>query len=134
MKEPRSVISKVIVIDKDPAQVFEFFSSLKNWESGGALKNSKKIDGEWWQADTPLGKSKIRIRPNKEFGIFDHDFIGGGGKWTVHCRVTPNERGSTASWLFIKPEGMAQEEFERQLGSSFEKEMEGYKRAIESGP
>jgi hypothetical protein len=132
MKEPRSVIVKSMVIDKEPAQVFEFFSNLKNWESGGALKNSRKIDDEWWEADTPLGKAKIRIRPNREMGIFDHDFIGGGREWTVYCRVTPNERGSTVSWLFIRPEGMTQEEFERQLGTNFDKEMESYKKAIES--
>ncbi|HKW05914.1 MAG TPA: hypothetical protein VJN71_11485 [Nitrososphaerales archaeon] len=132
MNEPRSVIVKTLVVDKESTRVFEFFSNLKNWESGGAIKNSKKIDDDWWEVDTPLGKAKIRIRPQSEMGIFDHDFIGGGGEWTVYCRVTPNERGSTVSWLFIRPKGMPQEEFERQLGNNFDREMEGYKKAIES--
>lgn len=130
MNGPRSVIAKTLVVDKDSHTVFDFFSNLKNWESGGVLKNTKKVDAEWWEADTPLGKARIRIRSNEALGIFDHDFVGGGGEWTVFCRVTPNESGSTASWLFIRPDGMPQEEFERQLGDSFDKEMEGYKKAI----
>jgi hypothetical protein len=130
MKEPRPVIVKTLVVDKKPDIVFDFFSNPKNWERGGVLKETKKIDGDWWQADTPLGEAKIRIRANKALGTFDHDFVIGRREWTVFCRVTPNERGSTVSWLFTRPERMSQSEFERQLGDSFDKEMEGYKKAI----
>lgn len=34
--------------------------------------------------------------------------------------------------FFTRPEGMSQEEFESQLGTSFEMEMENFKKAIES--
>jgi hypothetical protein len=73
-------------------------------------------------------------------GILDHDFIvaggrgAGGNKWTVFCRVTPNESGSTMSWLFLCPEGMSQEQFEGQLNNSFDKEIEGWKKALEALP
>ena len=131
MKEPGSVIAKTMVVDESPNKVLEFFLNPPNWEHGGALENIHQIDKEWWGADTPFGLAKLRLRPLKEFGIFDHDFVGGGGEWTVFCRVTPNGRGSTTSWLFIKPDGMPHEQFESQL-KNFDKEMDGWKKAIEA--
>jgi len=128
-KEPRSVIVKTMVVDKNPTDVYVFFSNIKNWESGGALKNIKRESDGFWHADTPFGSAKIRLRHDKEYGIMDHDFIGGGGEWTVFCRVTPNERGSTVSWTFIRPETLSVEQFENQL-KNFDKEIEGWKTAI----
>lgn len=132
MKEPRSVIAKTFVADKDPARVFDFFVNVKNWECGGVQKNVRKLDDNLWELESPFGQAKVRIKPNRSLGIFDHDFIGIDAEWTVYCRVTPNERGSTISWLFIRPEEMTQEEFERQLTSSFDGEMENFRKALES--
>jgi len=128
-KEPRSVIVKTMVVDKKTSDVFAFFSNIKNWETGGALKNIKKENDGFWQADSPFGSAKIRLRNDKEHGIMDHDFIGGGGEWTVFCRIMPNERGSTISWTFIRPETLSMEQFENQL-MNFDKEIEGWKKAI----
>ncbi|MDG2312960.1 MAG: hypothetical protein P8M15_02900 [Alphaproteobacteria bacterium] len=55
--------------------------------------------------------------------------VGGGGECTVFRRVMPNERGSTVSWTFIKPEALPMEKIEIHLGS-FHKEMEVWKSAI----
>lgn len=132
MKEPRSVIVKTFVVDKEPEKVFDFFLDVKNWEYGGVQKNVSKAEGDWWNTESPLGKARIRIRPDRELGIFDHDYVAKDRAWTVYCRVTPNERGSTVSFLFVRPDGMSQEEFESQLGSSFEEEMRNLKKAIES--
>lgn len=134
MKEPRSVIVKTFVADKEPTKVLEFLLNVKNWEYGGVQRNISKADGDWWNTESSFGKARIRLRPNREFGIFDHDYSARGREWTVYCRVTPNERGSTISFQFIRPEGMPQQEFESQLGSSFESEMENLKKAIESLP
>ena len=108
MKDPRSVIVKTMVTKKDSKTTFDFFKNVKNWESGGALKNIKRV-GEWWHADAPFGEAKIRLRDDEKFGILDHEFVGGGGNWTVFGRVTPNESGSTMLWQFIRPE--LQEDF-----------------------
>lgn len=140
MKGPRSVIVKTLVVNKKPERVINFFSNVKNWETGGVLQNAKKVDAKSWEVDTPLGKARIRLRHNKQMGILDHDFIvaggrgAGGNKWTVFCRVTPNESGSTMAWLFLCPEGMSQEQFEGQLNNSFDKEIEGWKKALEALP
>lgn len=129
-KEPRSVIVKTLVTRQSVNTTFDFFKNIKNWESGGALKNIRQENDEWWLADSPFGEAKIRLKSDVNFGILDNDFIGGGGEWTVFCRVTPNESGSTVSWLFIRPEQMTQEQFEEQL-KNFDNEISGWKNALD---
>jgi hypothetical protein len=128
-KEPREVIVKTMVVDREPSTVFEFFINLKNWESGGSIKNVQKSDDGWWNVDTPLGPAKIKFHLNKELRVFDHDFSSSGVQWTVYCRVMPNERGSTVSFTFIRPEPMTFEQFEGQL-KNFDKEMSGWKKSL----
>ncbi len=128
-KEPREVIVKTMVVDRKPSTVFEFFINPKNWESGDSIKNVQKSDDRWWNAETPLGSAKIKFHSNKELGIFDHDFKVSDAQWTVHCRVMPNERGSTISFTFIRPEQMTSEQFEGQL-KNFDKEMQGWKKSL----
>jgi len=130
MNASRSVIVKTLVTTKNIKTVFEFFINVKNWESGGALKNMQKTSDGFWLCDSSFGKVKIKLRSNEEFGILDHDFFVDGGKWTVSCRVTPNESGSTVSWLFIKPESMTHNEFEEQL-KNFDNEIIGWKKSLE---
>jgi len=130
MKAPRSVIVKTMITTKDTKTTFDFFMNLKNWETGGALKNIRKGSDDWCLCDSPFGEAKFRLRSNEQFGILDHDFIG-GGEWTVFSRVTPNESGSTVSWLFIRPEPMTQEQFEGQL-KNFDNEIKGWKKALET--
>ncbi|HSB83446.1 MAG TPA: hypothetical protein VLD64_03035 [Nitrosarchaeum sp.] len=130
-KEPRSVIVKTMVTTKDIKYTFKFFTNLKNWELGGALKNIQKDKDDWWMCNSPFGEAKMRLRSNEKFGILDHDFIGGSVEWTVSCRVTPNESGSTVTWLFIQPEPMTQKQFEEQL-KNFDNEIIGWKKALES--
>jgi hypothetical protein len=131
-KEPREVIVKMMVVDRNPSAVFEFFINPQNWESGGSIKNVQENGDGWWNAETPLGPAKIKFHPNRELGIFDHDFKAGDAQWTVHCRVMPNERGSTVSFTFIRPEPMTFEQFEGQL-KNFDKELQGWKKSLMSG-
>jgi len=127
--EPRSVIVKIMVVDRPADAVFDFFADPRNWESGGALRNVRQ-DGDWWLADSPAGTARIRLHHNRQFGISDHDFVG-GGEWRVFSRITPNERGTTVSWTFLKPKEMTHAQFEGQL-RNFDKEIEGWKSALES--
>ena len=73
-KGPREIIVKTLVTTKDNRTSFDFFTNLQNWESGGSLKNIKKNQDNWWSAESPFGNIKIKLRDNKKFGIFDHDF------------------------------------------------------------
>jgi len=131
MSLPRSVIVKTLVTTKDIKTVFKFFINVKNWESGGALKNVRKNENNSWLCDSPFGEAKITIRSDEKSGVLDHDFTVSGGEWTVYCRVTPNESGSAVSWLFIRPEPMTQEQFEEQL-KNFDNEITGWKKSLET--
>lgn len=96
-KESREVVIKTMTIDKNFDEVYNFFINVKNWEKGGALKNIRKVETQdLWEVDTPIGKARIKLKPNKQFGILDHDFIGSGGdSWTVYCRVIKNGERAT---------------------------------------
>lgn len=132
MDAPRPVIVKSFVTTEPPAAALAYLSDLKNWEDGGALANVQPASDGWWRADTPLGPARIRLRIDRRARTFDHDFVGGGGAWTVFGRVTPNGRGSTVAWLFVCPVGMTPAEFASQLGRRFEREMDGLRRGLES--
>lgn len=125
------MVVKTMVTTRDIKAAYGFFRNLKNWESGGALREIRKGDDGWWTGDSPFGKARIKLRDDEKFGILDHDFVGGGGEWTVYCRITPNGSGSTVSWLFVRPEQMTQEQFEGQL-DNFDDEISGWKKALES--
>ena len=60
----------------------------------------------------------------------DHVFIGGGLEWPVSVRIIPNEDGSTDSWTFIKPEGVSEDQFEKQL-ANFDSEISNWNSALE---
>ena len=128
--KPRKVIIKVMTTESATDNVFDFFENVKNMETGGALKSIIKGDDGWWLCETPAGKAKIKTHPSKELGILDHTFITGDVVWNVFVRIIPNEKGSTTTWTFIKPNNMSDEEFEEQLGM-FDLEISGWKNALE---
>jgi hypothetical protein len=75
--------------------------------------------------------ARIKLKPNRQFGILDHDFIDSKGhNWTVFCRAIKNEDRATISWTFIRPEALSKEEFESQL-LNFEMEMQGWKKTLQ---
>lgn len=128
--KPRKVIIKVMTVERDMNDVFDFFENVKNMETGEALKSINKGDDGWWLCETPIGKAKIKTRPYKELGILDHIFIAGGIEWNVFVRIIPNEKGSTTTWTFVKPYSLSDEQFEEQL-KMFDQEILGWKNALE---
>jgi hypothetical protein len=128
---PRQVIVKVLTVNKPVNQVFNFFSDVKNEEIGGAIKSVTKGNDDWWEFDhTVAGKGRMKISPVSEFGILDHEFIGGGLKWKVYVRVVPNNWGSTTTWTFMRPDGLTDEQFQEQL-KGFDVEINNWKRYLE---
>jgi hypothetical protein len=127
----RQVIVKVMSVTKPADKVFDFFSDVKNAEIGGAIKSVKKGSDDWWEFDhTVAGKGRMKISPVSEFGILDHEFIGGGLKWKVYVRVVPNNGGSTTTWTFMRPDGFTDEQFQEQL-KGFDVEINNWKRYLE---
>lgn len=128
--EPKKVIIKSLTTNRNAGEVFDFFDDVKNMETGGALKSVTKGNDGWWSCETPGGDAKIRVKSYREFGILDHIFVGGGLEWEVFVRIVPNNRGSTATWTFIKPNELSDSQFEEQL-IMFDKEITGWKNALE---
>ena len=129
---PRKVIVKTMTVNRSTDTVFEFFKNIKNMESGGILKDITKGEDGWWKFRTPAGEAKLKLgRVEQELGVIDHVFVGNGLVWQVYVRIVPNQDGSTASWTFIRPDGLDDKQFEEQL-AAFDIEIEGWKKALES--
>jgi hypothetical protein len=129
---PRKVIVKTMTVNRSTDIVFEFFKNIKNMEAGGILKDITKGEDGWWKFNTPAGEVKLKLgRVEQELGVIDHVFVGNGLVWHVYVRIIPNQNGSTASWTFIRPDGLDDKQFEEQL-AVFDTEIEGWKKALES--
>ena len=129
---PRKVIVKTMSVSTSTDSVFEFFKNVKNMETGGILKDITKGEDGWWQFKTSAGEAKLKLdRAERELGVIDHVFVGNGLVWQVYVRIIPNQHGSTASWTFIRPDGLNDKQFEEQL-AAFDIEIEGWKKALKS--
>ncbi|HUX88598.1 MAG TPA: SRPBCC family protein [Chloroflexota bacterium] len=111
-------ITKSVTIQRDPAAVFRYLSDLANWPAWGVV-NVKAVKPQpeeaWWDLETPQGHGKIRLRPNADLGILDHDFIGPDAQWTVPARVVPNGEGTEFMMTFFQPPSFTDDVFVSQL-------------------
>jgi hypothetical protein len=80
--------------------VYDYASNPANlpaWASG--LGAAIRRIGDQWEADSPMGRVRIRFAPANGFGILDHDVVLDSGE-AMHnpMRVVPN--GSDAEVVF----------------------------------
>jgi hypothetical protein len=69
--------TKSVAIDRDPADVFAFVADGATW-ARFAIHNVLAIrpgSGGDWLMETPRGPGRLRLKPNAELGILDHEFI-----------------------------------------------------------
>lgn len=129
---PRKVIVKTLSTTKSADKVFDFFADTKNMETGGSIQSMEKGEDGWWTFEHSVtGKSRMKHTISREFGIIDHIFIGGGLEWNVFVRVVPNQNGSTTTWIFIRPDGLSDRQFEGQL-KVFDIEIDHWRTALEN--
>ena len=128
-------ITKSIGIDCSPQQVFEFLADGANWPLW-AIVNIRSIrkadDPEWWDMVTIHGPARLRIRPEAQYGILDHDYHDGQAHWTVPARVVPNGPGTEFMMTFFQPEAFTDEFFDNQI-KLVDVELSELKRLLETG-
>ena len=129
---PRKVVIKTMTVNRNVDDVFDFFEDVKkSMEAGGAAKSVTKGSDGWWTFDHIVaGKSKMKHRPIKEAGVLDHVFVGAGLEWHAYVRIVPNQSGATVTWIFVRPDGLTDEQFERQL-DGFDHEIVLWKSVLE---
>lgn len=125
--EPKKTIVKVMLSHKSKDMVFNFFENAKNLEIGCAISNVVRDMNEWYSFDHIIaGNARLKIvAKDRELGILDHLFEGGGLSWIVYVRIINNGHGSTTTWTFLKPDGLTDEHFEEQL-KGFDVEIENW--------
>ena len=109
-------VTKTVSIDAPPGKVFAFLADANTWPRWAVVnvKGIKKAEGDWWEMQTPGGAAKLRIRPQEQFGILDHDFVAPDASWTVHARVVPNGTGTLFMITFFQPPTFTDEFFDQQ--------------------
>ncbi|MDF0682399.1 MAG: hypothetical protein P0116_15690 [Candidatus Nitrosocosmicus sp.] len=122
-----------MVSQKSKDTVFDFFEDTKNLEIGGAISNIVKDIDDWHTFNHIVaGSARLKIVANdRELGILDHLFEGGGLSWTVYVRIINNGYGSTTTWTFLKPDGLTDSQFEVQL-KGFDVEVENWNKHLSS--
>lgn len=103
-----------VYVARKPADVYKFASDPKNlplWAHGLARSEVKK-QGNWWVAESPFGKVRVRFAEKNHFGVLDHDVQLESGV-IVHnpMRVIPNGEGSEFVFTLIRQAGMSDEKF-----------------------
>ena len=95
--------TKTIDISDEPQRVFEFLSNPLNWPQF-AIVNLKSIKAEkngWFGIVSKNGEGKLKLMPNKEYGILDHIWEDSQATWKVFMRVIPNGDGCIINCHFF---------------------------------
>jgi hypothetical protein len=126
-------VTKSININCSVEKAFEFVADAANWPKF-AIHNVFSIqpagDG-YWLMETPRGEGKLKIYPQQQYGLLDHEFLDKGeGKWTVPARVVPTPDGCHLMMTFSKPAGLPTLLFEEGM-KLLEEELATLKKILE---
>lgn len=126
-------ITKTITIDAPKDRVFEFLADAANWSKWAIVnvRSIKRVDDGWWEMETPMGEAMLRIRPNADLGVLDHDFSAPDVNWTVPARIVPNGHGCEFMITFFQPPSFTKEFFEEQA-ALVDKELAQLRSLMES--
>ncbi|MEU1406693.1 SRPBCC family protein [Streptomyces sp. NPDC005728] len=110
-------VTKTVSIDRPVAEVFAFLADPANW-SKWAVVNIQSIestdDPDWWAMSTPVGPARLRLRPDAELGVLDHDYVDDTASWRVPARVVPNGDGAEFMITFCQPPTFEDRFFDEQ--------------------
>lgn len=103
-----------ITIAGDWQKVYGFISDLDNFPLWAKTfcRSVKKLDGTWYEIETPQGAVKIRLALRNEFGVVDHYIISPKGEEVyVPIRVIPNGTGCEVQFTLFQRPRMTDEMF-----------------------
>jgi len=105
-----------MAIDRSYSEAYDFLSRPANfpqWASG--LGHSfVHLQGMEWQADTPMGRLRVRFSSPNEHGILDHYVTLEDGTTVYNpMRIFANGDGSEVVFTLFQRPGMSDAEFAR---------------------
>ena len=95
--------------------------------SGGTIERS----GDFFVADSPMGRVKIKFAAANDLGVLDHDVTLSNGE-VVHnpMRVVPNGSGSEITFMLFRRAGVSDDEFAADA-AMIERDLAELKRILE---
>lgn len=135
MEELHEVRNVSVSIRRSPAEVYEYVTNGENvprWAKGLGT-SIRRVDAEWWLAEGPLGKVKVRFTPRNDLGVADHDVVLPTGAAVYNpIRVLPNGSGSTVVFTLLRLPGVSGQDFARDAGM-VEQDLLALKALLERG-
>ena len=124
-----------IAIDRPPREVYDFAGNgdnLSRWASGlsgGTIERS----GDFFIADSPMGRVKIRFVERNELGVLDHDVtLPDGQVFDNPMRVVANGGGSEVTFVLFRRPGVSDDEFAADA-AMIERDLRALKQLLERG-
>lgn len=128
------VAKQVSVSIKQPvSEVYDYASrpeNLPKWAAGLSTSTITK-SGDYWIAQSPMGKVKIKFAEKNELGVLDHEVTLPDGEVNYNpFRVVRNGNGSEVTFTLFRLPRMSDEDFEKDA-SMVEKDLEKLKSILE---
>lgn len=123
-----------VSVKRPVSEVYDFASdphNLPKWAAGLSTSTITK-SGDYWIAQSPMGKVKIKFTEKNKFGVLDHEVTLPDGEVNYNpFRVVKNGNGSEVTFTLFRLPRMSDEEFTRDA-SMVEKDLEKLKSILET--
>ncbi|HLC24840.1 MAG TPA: hypothetical protein VJJ25_04345 [Nitrosopumilaceae archaeon] len=107
----------------------DVFDAILDWPKK-MMPDATKDDDGWWSFTTPSGHVKLKLNPNRQLGILDHQFVEESIKWDVIMRVVRSGDYAEIIITLFKPKQSSDQLFNQHM-KEIEKLMENMKLIIE---
>lgn len=123
-----------VSIKRPAKEVYAYASDprkLPEWASG-LSSSALRLEGEFWVADSPMGRVKIKFAPENIFGVLDHEVTTEDGTtFSNPMRVQANGEGAEVIFTLYRWAGMSDAEFE-QDAATIRRDLEKMKEILEA--
>lgn len=121
-----------VSIAASPTLVYGYVAkpdNLPKWAAG--LASGVKQVGDHWEADSPMGKVKVKFAEKNSYGILDHVVTLPSGQEVLNpMRVLANAEGSEVVFTLLQLKGVENEQFDKDA-KMVEKDLLQLKKILE---